>query len=83
MECKIHRSINFIRGDATAVFQDCLMFVRKRLAGWHNVITAQGRDAPDFPSTTTERHDLDTFLGRDVYVKLPQHHRQPPGLGDL
>jgi pectinesterase len=73
-ECTIHGTVDFIWGDATAVFQDCLIYVRKPQAGRHNVITAQGRDAPERDTgfafqncSVITRDDLtgvDTFLGR-------------------
>ncbi|CAM0877891.1 unnamed protein product [Alopecurus aequalis] len=73
-QCHIHGTIDFIWGDATAVFQDCLIFVRKPPLGQHNVVTAQGRDAPERDTgfsfqncTLTTRDNLtgvETYLGR-------------------
>ncbi|KAM3300846.1 hypothetical protein ACQJBY_041729 [Aegilops geniculata] len=44
-ECEISGTVDFIFGDATAVFQDCIVFARRPADGKHNVITAQGRGA--------------------------------------
>ncbi|TVU45983.1 hypothetical protein EJB05_05493, partial [Eragrostis curvula] len=42
--CKISGTVDFIYGDATAVFQRCLLVVRVPRLGQQNVLTAQGRD---------------------------------------
>uniref|UniRef100_A0A453A5E4 Pectinesterase n=2 Tax=Aegilops tauschii subsp. strangulata TaxID=200361 RepID=A0A453A5E4_AEGTS len=44
-ECEISGTVDFIFGDATAVFQDCIVFARRPADGKHDVITAQGRGA--------------------------------------
>jgi pectin methylesterase-like acyl-CoA thioesterase len=41
--CVIAGTIDFIFGDAAAVFQNCLIVVRKPLENQRNVVTAQGR----------------------------------------
>ncbi|XP_066339488.1 probable pectinesterase/pectinesterase inhibitor 32 [Miscanthus floridulus] len=41
--CKISGTVDFIFGDATAVFQSCLLVARIPHPGQQNVITAQGR----------------------------------------
>ncbi|KAL8062469.1 hypothetical protein ABFX02_02G149600 [Erythranthe guttata] len=43
-ECQIHGTIDFIFGDASAVFQNCDIFVRRPMDHQANMITAQGRD---------------------------------------
>ncbi|XP_025883457.2 probable pectinesterase/pectinesterase inhibitor 12 [Solanum lycopersicum] len=43
-ECVILGTIDFICGDATAVFQSCLIEIRKPLKGQYVVITAQQRN---------------------------------------
>lgn len=43
-ECHIYGTIDFIFGNAAAVFQNCNIFVRKPLDHQSNMITAQGRD---------------------------------------
>ncbi|XP_071736171.1 pectinesterase-like [Rutidosis leptorrhynchoides] len=42
-ECQIYGTIDFIFGDALAVFQDCEIFLRKPLPGGGLVVTAHGR----------------------------------------
>uniref|UniRef100_A0A7N1A9L2 Pectinesterase n=1 Tax=Kalanchoe fedtschenkoi TaxID=63787 RepID=A0A7N1A9L2_KALFE len=42
-ECEIHGTIDFIFGDAAAVFQKCQIIVRKPLPSQYNTVTAQGR----------------------------------------
>ncbi|KAI3417064.1 LEA_2 domain-containing protein [Psidium guajava] len=41
--CVIAGTVDFIFGDATAVFQNCLIVVRKPLDNQQNIVTAQGR----------------------------------------
>ncbi|XP_028787025.1 pectinesterase/pectinesterase inhibitor PPE8B [Neltuma alba] len=49
-ECKITGTVDFIFGDATAVFQNCQLLAKKGLASQKNTITAQGRKDPNEPS---------------------------------
>ncbi|XP_054821491.1 pectinesterase/pectinesterase inhibitor PPE8B-like [Prosopis cineraria] len=49
-ECKISGTVDFIFGDATAVFQNCQLVAKKGLANQKNTITAQGRKDPNEPS---------------------------------
>ncbi|KAL5783578.1 hypothetical protein ACOSP7_008607 [Xanthoceras sorbifolium] len=49
-ECKISGTVDFIFGDATAVFQNCQLLARKGLPDQKNTITAQGRKDPNQPS---------------------------------
>ncbi|KAK1392820.1 Pectinesterase [Heracleum sosnowskyi] len=44
--CYIYGTIDFIFGNAAAVFQNCIISVRRPLHGQINVITAQGRADP-------------------------------------
>ncbi|XP_065849698.1 pectinesterase-like [Euphorbia lathyris] len=46
-ECTIQGTIDFIFGNAAAVFQNCLIVVRKPIHGQSNMITAQGRKDPN------------------------------------
>nr|DAD49116.1 TPA_asm: hypothetical protein HUJ06_019053 [Nelumbo nucifera] len=46
-ECTIQGTIDFIFGNAAAIFQNCLILVRKPIPGQKNMITAQGRDDPN------------------------------------
>ncbi|XP_010526136.1 PREDICTED: probable pectinesterase/pectinesterase inhibitor 13 [Tarenaya hassleriana] len=41
--CVIIGTVDFIFGDAAAVFQNCNIFIRKGLKGQKNTVTAQGR----------------------------------------
>ncbi|KAM7472097.1 hypothetical protein LguiA_010280 [Lonicera macranthoides] len=43
-DCHIYGTIDFIFGNAAAVFQNCDIFIRKPLDHQSNMITAQGRD---------------------------------------
>ncbi|WCJ42857.1 Plant invertase/pectin methylesterase inhibitor superfamily [Euphorbia peplus] len=76
-ECTIQGTIDFIFGNAAAVFQNCLILVRKPIHGQSNMITAQGRKDPNQNTgfslqncTILGAEDLDagrstwTFLGR-------------------
>lgn len=75
-ECKISGTVDFIYGDATAVFQSCLLIARLPRHGQQNVMTAQGRD---FANSTTgfvfqfcnmtgdsllRKKGVETYLGR-------------------
>ncbi|KAH7524766.1 hypothetical protein FEM48_Zijuj06G0154100 [Ziziphus jujuba var. spinosa] len=46
-ECDIYGTVDFIFGDAAAVFQNCNLFPRSRPQGLSNYITAQGRNDPN------------------------------------
>ncbi|KAI4377495.1 hypothetical protein MLD38_015109 [Melastoma candidum] len=46
--CVIAGTVDFIFGDAAAIFQNCLIIVRKPLDNQQNIVTAQGR---------TDRHE--------------------------
>lgn len=49
-DCHIYGTIDFIFGDASVVFQNCNIFVRKPMDYQANFITAQGRDDPNKPT---------------------------------
>lgn len=49
-ECKITGTVDFIFGDATAVFQKCQIQAKKGLPDQKNTITAQGRKDPNEPT---------------------------------
>lgn len=78
-ECRIQGTIDFIFGNAAALFEDCYILVRKPNPGQENMITAQGRQDPNQNTgislqnciitaaqdfTVAERHNFSTFLGR-------------------
>ncbi|XP_057460420.1 pectinesterase/pectinesterase inhibitor PPE8B-like isoform X2 [Actinidia eriantha] len=77
-DCEIYGTIDFIFGDATVVFQNCLIYAEKPLEFQKNTITAQKRESQSQISgtviqncTTTAAEDLrqqkskfKTFLGR-------------------
>ncbi|XP_059636155.1 pectinesterase-like [Cornus florida] len=78
-ECTIQGTIDFIFGNAEAIFQNCLILVRKPITGQKNMITAQGREDPNQNTgislqnctivaapdlAATERGNVTTFLGR-------------------
>ncbi|KAJ1437081.1 Pectinesterase, catalytic [Sesbania bispinosa] len=49
-ECKITGTVDFIFGDATALFQNCQIMAKKGLPNQKNTITAHGRKDPDEPT---------------------------------
>jgi pectinesterase len=73
-ECTISGTVDFIFGNAKAVFQNCLLLARRPLAGKHNVVTAQGKDGGRsdagfaFQNCTVTSHEVldgaETYLGR-------------------
>ncbi|KAL2534422.1 Pectinesterase 2 [Abeliophyllum distichum] len=78
-ECSIQGTIDFIFGNAAAIFQNCTILVRKPNPGQRNVITAQGREDPNQNTgislqnctieaasefNVTERKNFITYLGR-------------------
>lgn len=78
-ECTIRGTIDFIFGNAAAVFKNCRILVRKPLKGQRNTITAQGREDPNQNTgislqncsieaasdfTPEERKHFSTYLGR-------------------
>ncbi|KAJ7982449.1 Pectinesterase [Quillaja saponaria] len=46
-ECDIYGTVDFIFGNAAAVFQSCNIYARKPLPGQQNAVTAQGRTDPN------------------------------------
>ncbi|KAH7836826.1 hypothetical protein Vadar_006146 [Vaccinium darrowii] len=77
-ECDIYGTVDFIFGNAAAVFQDCNMYPRLPLNGQFNAITAQGRTDPNQNTGTSIQNatiraaddlaaanfTVQTFLGR-------------------
>lgn len=75
--CDLYGTVDFVFGNAKAVFQSCRLLVRRpKTPGAHNVITAQGRNSQSHESgfvfqnctvQAAEREDLtgvETYLGR-------------------
>ncbi|XP_072982541.1 probable pectinesterase/pectinesterase inhibitor 12 [Typha latifolia] len=46
-ECDIYGTVDFITGNAAAVFQGCNLIARTPIPGQSNVVTAQGRNDPN------------------------------------
>ncbi|OIT33191.1 PREDICTED: probable pectinesterase/pectinesterase inhibitor 25 [Nicotiana attenuata] len=46
-ECDIYGTVDFIFGNAAAIFQNCNMFARKPMPDQKNIFTAQGRSDPN------------------------------------
>ncbi|KAL2250991.1 pectinesterase-like [Sesamum indicum] len=78
-DCLIQGTIDFIFGNAAAVFQNCTILVRKPIPGQSNMITAQGREDPNQNTgislqnctieaakefNLTQRRNISTYLGR-------------------
>ncbi|KAL3830072.1 hypothetical protein ACJIZ3_018874 [Penstemon smallii] len=78
-DCSIQGTVDFIFGNAAAVFQNCTILVRKPNPGQRNMITAQGREDPNQNTgiclqnctieaapefNLTERGNFSTYLGR-------------------
>ncbi|XP_049387846.1 probable pectinesterase 56 [Solanum stenotomum] len=75
-DCEIYGTIDFICGDATAVFQNCLIEARTPMARQYNTIIAQHRDLESYTSGIVlqnctikatpdlEKSDVTTYLGR-------------------
>ncbi|GMI89382.1 pectin methylesterase 44, A. THALIANA PECTIN METHYLESTERASE 44 [Hibiscus trionum] len=49
-ECTITGTVDFIFGDGTVVFQNCLILAKQGLPNQKNTITAQGRKDPNQPT---------------------------------
>ncbi|CAN8269484.1 unnamed protein product [Cochlearia groenlandica] len=77
-ECDIYGTVDFIFGNAAAVFQNCNIYARKPIAKQKNVITAHGRIEPNqntgisfinctvkaAPDLAADHTSTMTFLGR-------------------
>ncbi|KAF2303473.1 hypothetical protein GH714_018695 [Hevea brasiliensis] len=77
-DCHIYGTIDFIFGNAAAVFQNCDIFVRRPMHGQGNYITAQSRDDPNentgisihrsrvrpAPDFAAVKNSYRTYLGR-------------------
>eukprot|EP00253_Pinus_taeda_P007160 PITA_07160 len=77
-ECEIYGTVDFIFGNAAAVFQNCNLLARKPMDNQKNCFTAQGRDDPNqntgisiqnctvsaAPDLAPVKSSFQTFLGR-------------------
>lgn len=77
-ECEIYGTVDFIFGNAGAVFQNCKLLARKPMDNQKNCFTAQGRDDPNqntgisiqnctvsaAPDLAPVNTSFQTFLGR-------------------
>ncbi|XP_010532250.1 PREDICTED: probable pectinesterase/pectinesterase inhibitor 59 [Tarenaya hassleriana] len=68
-DCSISGTVDFIFGNAAAVFQNCLILPRRPLHGQANVITAQGRADP-FQTTGFSFHNSKIFPSPDLVPVL-------------
>ncbi|KAL5226301.1 hypothetical protein ABZP36_014566 [Zizania latifolia] len=51
--CDIYGTVDYVFGNAAAVFQDCTLYNRLPMAGQSNTVTAQGRTDPNQNTGTT------------------------------
>ncbi|KAJ1402375.1 Pectinesterase, catalytic [Sesbania bispinosa] len=64
-ECDIYGTVDFIFGNAAAVFQNCNMYPRLPMSGQFNAITAQGRTDPN-QNTGTSIHNCTIRAADDL-----------------
>ncbi|KAK8588952.1 hypothetical protein V6N13_087841 [Hibiscus sabdariffa] len=76
-DCTISGTIDFVFGDAAAIFQNCKFMVRKPLEGQENVVTAQGRSDERQPTGIIIQNS--TIVADDDFAHLK--NRQPTFLG--
>ncbi|KAL8143185.1 hypothetical protein V2J09_016217 [Rumex salicifolius] len=75
-ECTIAGTVDFIFGDATAVFQDCLILAKLGLPNQKNTVTAQGRRNSSSASGFSIQHcnisaDTDLVRAGSTYLGRP------------
>ncbi|KAG7949045.1 hypothetical protein I3843_13G039800 [Carya illinoinensis] len=68
-ECDIYGTVDFIFGNAAAVFQSCNIYARKPLANQKNSLTAQGRSDPD-QNTGISIHNCTIEAAPDLAMAL-------------
>ncbi|KAA3472269.1 trichohyalin-like [Gossypium australe] len=71
-DCTISGTIDFVFGDAAAVFQNCKFVVRKPLKGQQNVITAQGRSDERQPTGIVIQNS--TIVADDELIPFKIEH---------
>lgn len=64
-ECYIYGTVDFIFGNAAVVFQSCMIYARRPLAGQANMITAQGRGDP-YQTTGISIHNCQILAAPDL-----------------
>ncbi|CAL9098005.1 unnamed protein product [Musa textilis] len=77
--CLISGTIDFVFGDASAVFQNCIMTVRRPLDNQQNIVLAQGRNIPQEDTgfiVQKCRFVADGALVPDV-AKIPSYLARP------
>lgn len=72
-DCSISGTIDFIFGDATVVFQNCKLIVRKPLDNQQCIITAQGRIDPREPTGIVLHNCFIT--GEAAYIPVKAKNR--------
>ncbi|KAG6508191.1 pectinesterase-like [Zingiber officinale] len=63
--CDVYGTVDFIFGDAAAVFQNCNLNVRRPMSGQKNTVTAQGRTDPN-ENTGISIHDSVVAAASDL-----------------
>uniref|UniRef100_A0A0E0MDC8 pectinesterase n=1 Tax=Oryza punctata TaxID=4537 RepID=A0A0E0MDC8_ORYPU len=78
LRCDIAGTIDFVYGNAKAIFQHCRLLVRNPGNGKHNAITAQGRDDPTseesgfvFQGCNITAMEGESLAGVDTYLGRP------------
>ncbi|XP_031260572.1 probable pectinesterase/pectinesterase inhibitor 25 [Pistacia vera] len=68
-ECDIYGTVDFIFGNAAAVFQSCNLYARKPMANQKNAFTAQGRTEPN-QNTGISIHNCTIQAAPDLAMDL-------------
>ncbi|KAH7536800.1 probable pectinesterase/pectinesterase inhibitor 47 [Ziziphus jujuba] len=68
-ECDIYGTVDFIFGNAAAVFQNCNIYARKPMANQKNAVTAQGRTDPN-QNTGISIHNCTIEAAPDLAMEL-------------
>ncbi|XP_020585932.1 LOW QUALITY PROTEIN: putative pectinesterase/pectinesterase inhibitor 28 [Phalaenopsis equestris] len=79
-ECTISGTIDFIFGDAKAIFQNCQILVRKPLDNQQNIVTAQGRKSRQ-SATAIILHNCTITADPSFPPALLLHSKNPTYLG--
>ncbi|PKA62224.1 Putative pectinesterase/pectinesterase inhibitor 28 [Apostasia shenzhenica] len=79
-DCTISGTIDFIFGDAKAIFQNCLILVRKPLDNQQNIVTAQGRKSRQAASAIILHNctiTADPSFPKALHTKNPSYLGRP------